>query len=103
VGLLVAPAFDPSSADDPQPTPGALLIHLSSSIGTGGLKNTAAESIELYDEGGALVSRYDGAAGKPAPGVSALRIRAEIPDGDPWAWMKSVAGGSTPGCVPPAD
>jgi hypothetical protein len=101
--LLVAPGFDPACADDPQPAPGALIVYLSSSIGSNGLKNTAAESIELYDASGAVVSRYGGEAGKPTAGAAAFRILAEIPDGNPWAWAKSGSGGSTPGSVPTVD
>ncbi len=103
VALLVAPDFDPLCADDPAPAPGALIVYLPSSIGSSGLKNTEAESVELYDGTGALVSRYAGEAGKPAAGVSAERIRADIPEGNPWAWRKSAPGGSTPGSVPTVD
>jgi hypothetical protein len=101
--LLVAPAFDAACADDPAPAPGTLIVYLGSSIGSNGLKNTEAETIELYDASGTLVSGYGGGMGKPAAGVSAFRLRAELPDADPWAWAKGSAGSATPGSVPTID
>jgi hypothetical protein len=103
VGLLVAPDYDPGSAEDPPPAPAALVIHLDSSIASSGLKNSEAETVELYDEIGGLVSCYQGQAGDPKEGRSAVRLTAELPDGDALAWELEPGGGSTPGVAPILD
>jgi hypothetical protein len=97
VALLVAPDYDPESAEDPAPASGALVVYLESSIGTGGLKNDEAETVELYDASGALVSVYDGRVGKPVEGKSAARIRAEAPDGCPRAFGEAAIDPPNPG------
>ena len=97
VALLVSSSFDPASTADPAPAEGALLVALESSIGTSGLSNAAAETIELYDAAGALVSAYDARLGKPVEGASAARIRAELPDGCPAAFGTAPRKPSTPG------
>jgi hypothetical protein len=103
VGLLVSPDYDPASSDDPAPAPDALLISLGSSIASSGLKNSEAETVELYDALGGLVSCYQGQVGDPEEGRSAARVSAELPDGDPWAWELDPGGGSTPGIAPVID
>lgn len=100
VAILVAPDYDPESAEDPAPAAGAIIVRLEGSIGTSGLKNDAAESVELYDAGGAIVSAYDGRLGKPAEGRSATRVRAEVPDGCPLAFGDAPVNPPTPGEAP---
>jgi len=103
IGLLVSPDYDPGSAEDPAPDPAAVLIQLGSSIASSGLKNSEAESIELYDGLGGLVSCYQGQAGDPKEGRSAVRRAAELPDGDALGWELEPGGGSTPGTAPSLD
>jgi hypothetical protein len=98
--LLVADDFDHTDGADPAPAAGALVIALESSIGSSGLKNSEAESVELYDADGQLVSMYGGQAGSPKEGRSAARIRAELPDGDALAWELDPSGASSPGTAP---
>lgn len=100
VALLVSPDYDPGSAEDPAPNPAALIVNLDSSIGSAGLKNSEAETVELYDGFGNLVSCYLGQAGDPKEGRSAERVAAELPDGDARAWQLEPGGGSTPGAAP---
>lgn len=97
VGILVAPSFDSASAEDPAPAPNTLIIKLTDSIGIAGLKNSEAESVELYNADGDLISFYDGNLGAPKLGISASRLYAEIPDGNSSAF---VSASSTPGMVP---
>lgn len=103
VALLVSRNFDPACPDDPLPAPGTQIIYMGASIGTNGLKNSEVETVELWDAQGVLISSYGGEAGNPIEGVSAFRIRAEIPEGNPWAWDRSAVGGATPGTVPLVD
>jgi hypothetical protein len=98
VALLVAPDYDPACAEDPQPAPGAVIVYLGSSIGTNGLSNETAETVELYDAAGAIVSAYDARLGDPAEGLAAGRLRAEAPDGCPLAFGDAPLA-STPGSV----
>ena len=98
VALLVASSFDPSSADDPTPSSTAVLVRLETSIGSNGLKNGAAESVELYDGAGMLVSQYNGEAGPPKEGLSAHRRIAEMPFGDPEVFNAEPSD-ATPGLV----
>ncbi len=100
VALLVSSSFDPASTADPAPAEGALLVTLESSIGTSGLSNADAETIELYDAYGALVSAYDARLGKPVEGASAARLSAELPDGCPAAFGTAPRKPSTPGIAP---
>jgi hypothetical protein len=99
VALLVDADYDPASAEDPAPAAGALVVYLESSIGTGGLKNDEAETVELYDAAGAIVSVYDGRVGKPVEGKSAARIRAEAPDGCPPAFGEATLDPPSPGAA----
>jgi hypothetical protein len=103
IGLLVSPDYDPGSAEDPAPDPAACLIQLGSSIASSGLKNSEAESVELYDGLGGLVSCYQGQTGDPKEGRSAVRRAVELPDGDPLAWELEPGGSSTPGIAPYLD
>ncbi len=100
VALLVSPDFDPLAGGDPTPTVEAQIIYLDGSIGSSGLKNSAAETVELYDAAGTLISMYDGSVGTPKEGVSASRLFAELPDGDKAAFFADPNNMSTPGFVP---
>jgi hypothetical protein len=97
VALLAAPNFDSLSGIDAAPAADSIIIYLDGSIGSSGLKNSAAETIELYDAALTRVSTYDGSAGAPKEGVSASRLYAELPDGDPSAFAPDPNGSSTPG------
>lgn len=97
--LIVGPNFDVESTLDPKPAPDTQILRLEGSIGSSGLKNTAVESIELYDAEGHLISAYSGSVGKPVEGVSVERIFAEIPDGDPLAFGLNPLSASSPGRV----
>jgi hypothetical protein len=99
-GIIVSPDFDPSTGDDPAPASSATIIHLDSSIGTSGLKNSSAETIQLWDAAGLLVSEYLGEVGNPKEGKSAARLSAELPDGDEWAWGPDPLDPTTPGVAP---
>ncbi len=99
-GIIVSPDFDPSAGDDPVPASSATIIYLDSSIGTSGLKNSSAETIQLWDAAGVLVSEYLGEVGNPKEGKSAARLSAELPDGDEWAWGPDPLDPPTPGSVP---
>ncbi len=100
VALVVGPNYDVQCPDDPQPDPAAQIIRLESSIGSNGLKNSEAESVELYDADGLLVSAYPGGDGSQSEGVSRQRVTAEAPDSDPLAWHEDPEAGSTPGETP---
>jgi hypothetical protein len=103
VGIIVSAAYIAGAGGDPSPAPGTLIIPLESSIGTGGLKNSAAETVELYDADGVLVSRYLGQTGTPREGCGAVRVSAELPDGDAHAFENEPTGSSTPGLAPQLD
>ncbi|MCP4679245.1 MAG: lamin tail domain-containing protein [Deltaproteobacteria bacterium] len=100
VAVLVSPEYDPVEGQDPSPPSAAPIITLSTSIGSNGLKNSDAESIELYDAAGILVSQYQGQAGSPVEGSGVTRITAELPDGDPLAFELDPSKTSTPGSTP---
>jgi hypothetical protein len=100
LGVLVSPNYNLSEGQDPSPDPTALVVFLETSIGSNGLKNSEAESIELYDGQGILVSQYRGQAGAPVEGAGAIRTTAELPDGDPLAFAVDPNGTSTPGRAP---
>ncbi len=100
VAVIVSAAYDSDDDSDPTPDSAALVIVLEKSVGSNGLKNSEAESIELYDAQGVLVSQYQGQAGTPVEGCSAMRIFAELPDGDPLAFGLDILGSSTPGTAP---
>ncbi len=100
VAVLVSPAYNPTEGQDPSPDSAALVVMLETSIGSNGLKNSDAESIELYDAAGILVSQYQGQAGSPVEGSGAIRITAELPDGDPLAFGLDPSETSTPGWTP---
>jgi hypothetical protein len=97
--VIVGPAYDPSAPEEPALASNALLITLDSSIASNGLKNSEAETLELYDASGNLVSSYPGGAGTPAEGISAVRLAAELPDGDPLAFAPAPNGAATPGTI----
>jgi hypothetical protein len=99
VALLVPDDYDPASTEDPTPAAGAIIISIGSSLGTSGLKNDAAETVELYDAAGVVVSAYDARLGDPVEGRSAARLRAEVPDGCPTAYGEAPAT-PTPGSAP---
>lgn len=100
VAILVSPNFVANaSGEDPAPADGTLIVYLESSIGSNGLKNSEAETVELYDAEGNLVSAYDGSVGAPAEGVSASRVFAELPDGAPEAFAVDSSGASSPGVI----
>jgi hypothetical protein len=98
--ILAADDYDPDSAGDPAPPGDAIIIRVGSSIGTGGLKNSDVETVELYDALGVLVSAYDGRVGDPVEGRSAARVRAEAPDGCPRAFVETPIPTPTPGTAP---
>ena len=100
VAVLVPAAYDPLEGQDPSPVQSCEIIYLESSIGSNGLKNSDAESIELYDATGSLVSQYRGQTGAPKEGCSAVRLAAELPDGDEWGWALDPSGRSSPGIAP---
>jgi hypothetical protein len=100
VAVLVSLNFVVDAAgEDPAPADGALIVYLESSIGSNGLKNSEAETVELYDAAGNLVSAYDGRAGVLGEGISASRAFAELPDGCPEAFAADPSGASSPGSV----
>jgi hypothetical protein len=99
-GIIVSPDFDPSAGDDPAPASSATIIYLDSSIGTSGLRNSSAETVQLWDAAGVLVSEYLGQVGNPKEGKSAARLSAELPDEDEWAWGPDPLDPPTPGVVP---
>ncbi len=101
VGVLVSSSFDNGDTQDPSPHPEARTIVLESSVGSNGLKNSEAETVELYDEEGTLVSQYRGQAGNPKEGHSVIRLRAELPDGDLLAFDLEPNATTTPGQVQP--
>ncbi|MBN2341179.1 MAG: lamin tail domain-containing protein [Deltaproteobacteria bacterium] len=76
-----------------------LVIPLDSSIGSSGLKNSASESVELYDAGGAVVDRYENSAQLPKEGISFVRRSAKLPVGVPNLWVSHPDGGSSPGLL----
>lgn len=98
--IIVGPKFDSQGGNDPPPEPGTQLIVLEGTIGSSGLKNTAVESIQLYDADGNLVSAYPGGDDVPGEGVSIERVIAELPDDDPLAFRPNPESASTPGRVP---
>jgi hypothetical protein len=97
--LLVADAFDPLNSADPMPDPDADIVYLETSIGSNGLKNSEAESVELYDSTGKIVCRYAGDAGAPEEGLSVHRLLAEIPEGVTGAFNPEQSE-ATPGVAP---
>jgi hypothetical protein len=100
VAILVAADYDPACTEDPEPAEGALIVPVDGSIATGGLKNDEAETVELYDDSGAVVSAYDARLGDPVEGRSAARVRAEAPDGCPLAFGDAPVAPPTPGAAP---
>ncbi len=98
--VVASAAYNPQDGQDPAPDPAALMIILDSTICSNGLKNSEAETVELYDASGRLVSQYLGQAGNPKEGRSAIRLRAELPDNDQLAFGLEPNGSSTPGQAP---
>ncbi|MDD5307723.1 MAG: lamin tail domain-containing protein [Deltaproteobacteria bacterium] len=99
VALLVPEDYDPSAGQDPMPPASALLVRLAGSLGGNGLMNGEAEPVELRDGTGAVASAYRGECGKPKPGLSAARVLADLPEGDPMAWPAAPSS-PTPGVAP---
>ncbi len=100
VGVLVSSSFDPNDNQDPAPNASALVIVLENSVGSNGLKNSEAETVELYDGEGRLVSQYRGQTGNPKEGHSAIRLSSELPDGDLLAFSLEPNATPTPGQAP---
>jgi hypothetical protein len=100
VAVVVSASYDPAEGQDPAPDPSALLITLPATVCSNGLKNSEAETVELYDASGMLVSQYRGQAGNPREGCSAARRTAELPDDDKLAFGTESSGSSTPGHAP---
>ncbi len=99
VGLIVSDAYDSASTEDPHPDSSAVMIQVSGSIATSGLKNDTGETVELYDAAGALVSRFPNLLGKHVEGRSAERVSPFAPDEDPSNWRWNPNGSSSPGQV----
>lgn len=97
--VIAAPDYDIDAPDAPPFYMGGILVLLESSIGSNGLKNAEAESIELYDASGVLVSRFPGGADMPDEGISLVRRHATLPDGDPQAFIPHPNGTATPGSI----
>lgn len=85
VALIVAPDFDPALADGAPVPKEAMIIRLETSIGTSGLKNSEAETVELKDALGKEVSVFTGDVA-PQPGASAGRRDPYLPEGVPGAF-----------------
>jgi hypothetical protein len=100
VAIVVSASYNPQDGQDPAPDSSALIIVLDSTVCSNGLKNSEAETVELYDAAGRLVSQYLGQAGNPKEGCSAMRLKAELPDGDKLAFGLEPTGNSTPGQAP---
>ena len=100
VAIAVSGSYDAQAGADPAPDPDGVVIVLDSTVCSNGLRNSDAESVELYDATGALVSQYRGQAGTPREGVSAMRLTAELPDSDKRAFDLEPGGSSTPGRTP---
>ncbi|MCP4600615.1 MAG: lamin tail domain-containing protein [Proteobacteria bacterium] len=100
VAILVSSAYVRDEGQDPSPESETLIVSLETSICSNGLKNSDAESIELYDAAGVLVSQYKGQAGAPVEGSGSIRLSAELPDSDLLAFELDPNGTSTPGQVP---
>jgi Lamin Tail Domain len=99
VALIVSDSFEAGAGEDPAPDQAAKIIVIESSIGSNGLKNSEAETIELYDAAGNLVSRYGGQTGAPKEGISVVRPYAELPDTSPQVFVLEPNGTSSPGVV----
>jgi hypothetical protein len=97
--VIVGADYNPEEPGEPTLSADSLLIRLDSSIASNGLKNSDAETVELYDELGVLVSRYNGTAGAPREGVSTVRLAPGLPDGDAEAFAPEPGGGATPGRI----
>jgi hypothetical protein len=100
VAIVVSASYNPEDGQDPAPAPSARIIILNSTVCSNGLKNSEAETVELYDASGRLVSQYRGQAGNPTGGRSAIRLKAELPDDDKLAFGLEPTGSSTPGEAP---
>ncbi len=92
--VITSPDYDPGAPGETPLAANALHIVLDGSIASNGLKNSEAETIELYDADAALVSTYRGGAGPPSEGISAVRIAAGLPDDDPLAFASHPTGAS---------
>ncbi len=96
--LLVGSGFDPdddaSGRDAPVP-PGALLVRLDASIGSGGLSN-AGEPLFLRDELGRWISAAP-ATPVPRSGVCVVRVAQSLRTGEPGSFEYDADGTCTPG------
>ena len=98
IALIVSESYDPLSETDPQPDPGARMIRLEGSLVSNGLKNSLAESVELYDADGRLASRFDGSIGLGSEGESLHRRHELVPPLAPNAF--GIIKPATPGKSP---
>ena len=99
LALIVSPGFDWGASAAGGPVEGVLLVVLGGSIGSNGLKNSEAETVELYAADGNLVSRYDASLGAPIEGIGIQRVDPVLPDGDPLAFAPDPMSSSTPGTI----
>jgi hypothetical protein len=97
--VIVGADYNPEEPGEPTLSADSLLIRLDSSIASNGLKNSEAETVELYDALKDLVSRYNGTAGAPREGVSTVRLAPGLPDGDAAAFGPEPGGSATPGTI----
>ncbi|MBN2526556.1 MAG: lamin tail domain-containing protein [Deltaproteobacteria bacterium] len=73
-----------------------LFIPLDSSIGSSGLKNSDAESIQLFDQNGVLMDEYLNEQQFPEEGIPAKRRHALLPRGSAQLWSASINLGQSP-------
>jgi len=99
VGLIVSDSFDANSAEDASPAPDSVMIMISGSLCSSGLKNDTGESVQLYDAAGGLMSAFPNLLGKHSEGCSAQRIDPGAPDEDPANWQWDPQASSTPGSI----
>lgn len=94
--VIVSEGYQPSAGGDPPPAAGALMIRLSGSIGSQGLRNSG-ESLTLSDASGQVIASAPAPTSPTGPGISVERSNPYAPDGDPANWLPNSAGSSTPG------
>ncbi|WAS97609.1 hypothetical protein [Nannocystis punicea] len=101
--LVVPAAYDPAQGDDPGPPPGASLLRVDASLGSGGLKNSPGEALALVFEAGAKGPVVlDSYGGWHDPGDLPGRSLARDPAGcdTPAAWAPHPSGRANPGLGP---
>lgn len=98
VGLIVSDTYNTTSGVDTKPDIKALIIRVNGSLVSNGLKNSVAESVELYDVSGQMVDRYDGSVSLGAEGEALHRHHERIPPLDPNAFgeLKPATPGKCP-------